>query len=64
MAVSKSEVVSARVEPRIKAALQRVADQEIRSVANMIEVMVLAYCKANGVPVDGIPNETSSPSKR
>lgn len=64
MAVSKSEVVSVRVEPRIKAALQTVAERELRSVANMIEVMVLAYCRANGVPVDGIPNETPSASKR
>lgn len=64
MAVSKSEVVSVRVEPRIKVALQTVAERELRSVANMIEVMVLAYCKANGVPVDGIPNETLSASKR
>jgi len=52
MAVSKSEVVSVRVEPRIKAAIQTMAELELRSVANMIEVMVVAYCKANGVPVD------------
>ena len=33
MAVSKSEIVSVRVEPRIKAALQAVAEGELRSVA-------------------------------
>ena len=54
MAASKSEVVSVRVEPRIKAALQTMAEQELRSVANMIEVMVVTYCKANGVSVGGL----------
>lgn len=64
MAVSKSEVVSVRVEPRIKAALQTVAERELRSVANMIEVMVVAYCKAHGVPVEGISKETPSTGKQ
>ena len=63
MAVSKSEVVSVRVEPRIKAALQTVAEGELRSVANMIEVMVVAYCKAHGVPVEGVSNEDTSTGK-
>ena len=46
---SKTEVVSVRVAPRIKAALQRMADKEMRSQANMIEVMVVAYCNSHGV---------------
>ena len=57
MAVSKSEVISVRVEPRIKAALQKVADNQMRSVANMVEVMVVAYCKANGVSVEEVSKE-------
>lgn len=64
MTVCKTEVVSVRVEPRIKAALQRVADQEIRSLANMVEVMVLSYCKANGVPVESASKAPSSTGKR
>lgn len=58
MATGKSEVVSVRVEPHIKAALQSAAEREMRSLANMIEVMVVAYCRANGVPTDGVPEET------
>lgn len=58
MATSKSEVVSVRVEPHIKAALQSAAEREMRSLANMIEVMVVAYCRANGVPMDGVSEET------
>ena len=58
MAIGKSEAVSVRVEPHIKAALQAAAERELRSLANMIEVMVVTYCRANGVPIDGIPEET------
>lgn len=58
MAVVKSEVVSVRVEPHIKLALQSAADREMRSLANMIEVMVVAYCRSQGYPLDGVPNET------
>jgi hypothetical protein len=54
----KSEVVSVRVEPHIKVALQTAAEREMRSLANMVEVMVIAYCRANGVPLEGVSNET------
>ena len=59
----KSEVVSVRVEPHIKAALQAAAEREMRSVANMIEVMVIAYCRANTYPLDGVPEEVLSTTK-
>lgn len=58
MTVSKSEVISVRVEPRIKAALQTAAEREMRSVANMVEVMVVAYCRSNRYPLLGVPDET------
>jgi hypothetical protein len=57
MAAAKSEVVSVRVEPPIKAALQAAADREMRSLANMVEVMVIAYCRSNGYPLQGVPAE-------
>lgn len=57
MAVMKSQVVSVRVEPRIKDALQTAADREMRSLANMIEVMVVAYCRNQGYPLPGVPDE-------
>jgi len=58
MAVAKSQVVSVRVEPHIKAALQSAAEREMRSLANMVEVMVVAYCRAQGYPLEGVPDET------
>jgi hypothetical protein len=58
MAVIKSQVVSVRVEPHIKAALQSAAEREMRSLANMVEVMVVAYCRMQGYPLDGVPEGT------
>lgn len=57
MSVVKSQVVSVRVEPPIKAALQSAAEREMRSRANMVEVMVVAYCRAHGYPLEGVPSE-------
>lgn len=51
MAKGKTHVVSVRVEPHIKAALQAAADKELRSLANMVEIMVLSYCKLNHINV-------------
>ena len=58
MAVAKTQVVSVRVEPHIKAALQSAAEREMRSLANMVEVMVVAYCRAQGYPLEGVPDDT------
>ena len=58
MAVIKTDVVSVRVEPRIKAALQSAAEREMRSVANMLEVMVVAYCRDRDIPIQGDSPDT------
>lgn len=51
MSAGKTEVVSVRVEPPIKAALQVAAEREMRSLANMLEVMVVAYCRTHDYPL-------------
>ena len=58
MTTLKTQAVSVRVEPRIKTALQIAAEREMRSVANMVEVMVVAYCRSNHYPLVGVPDET------
>jgi len=63
MPVAKSQVVSVRVEPHLKAALQLAADREMRSLANMVEVMVVAYCRAQGYPLEGVSEETLANTK-
>lgn len=49
MAVTKTEVVSIRVPPDVKAALVPAAEQERRSLSTMAVVIVLEYCKAHSV---------------
>lgn len=59
----KTGVVSVRLEPHIKVALQMAAERELRSVANMVEVMVVAYCRANEVPLDGVREDALPAAK-
>lgn len=63
MANAKTQVVSVRVEPHIKLALQTAAERELRSLANMVEVMVVSYCRENGVPLEGVPDEALATAK-
>jgi hypothetical protein len=58
MAVTKTEVVSVRVPPDIKFALAVAAETERRSLASMLEVMVLDYCRSKGI---ALPEKVSSP---
>ena len=51
MANAKTATLSFRIKPELKEALRAAADQEHRSIANMIEVMILQYCGQNGVAI-------------
>ena len=51
MAALKTETITVRIEPAVKAGLKAVAEQERRSLANMIEVMIRRYCDAAGVEI-------------
>jgi hypothetical protein len=64
MGTNKSVVVSVRVEPRIKLALQEVAGLEMRSVANMVEVMVVDYCRTKNVSVESVSEKATSAGKQ
>ena len=52
MTVKKTEVVSVRVPPDVKNALVAAAEQERRSLASMVEFMVLDYCKTHDIVVE------------
>jgi hypothetical protein len=41
----RTETLNLRVSPSLKAALQAAARREHRSMANMVEFLVLAYCE-------------------
>lgn len=65
MAITKTEVISVRVPPDIKSALTAAAEVERRSLASMIEVMVLEYCRSHGIdPAAGVASPAAAPSAR
>lgn len=45
----KTTTLTVRVEPALKTALAAAAAHERRSLANMLEVMVLAWCKDHAI---------------
>ncbi len=51
MANAKTATLSFRIEPGLKNALRTAAEQEHRSVANMVEVMIREYCGRTGVAI-------------
>jgi hypothetical protein len=51
MAETKSTTLTVRIQPVVKEGLRAVAEQERRSLANMIEVMIRDYCERAGITV-------------
>ena len=41
-----------RVSEEVRDLLRLAADKEHRSMANMVEVLILRYCETNGISVD------------
>ena len=51
MASAKTATLTFRIEPGLKEALRTVAEQEHRSIANMVEVMIREHCGRAGVAI-------------
>ena len=51
MANANTATLSFLIEPGLKEPLRTAADQERRSMANMVEVMIREHCGQNGNPV-------------
>lgn len=49
MATGKTATLTFRIEPALKEALRTAAEQEHRSIANMVEVMIRDYCDRNDI---------------
>lgn len=49
----KVETLSLRLSPNIKQLLRQAAEVERRSIASMIEIMVLDYARQHGIEADG-----------
>ena len=59
----KNETLSIRTSVEIKQLLRMAADRERRSVASMIEILVLEYARSHALEVDspsGDPAKTSA----
>jgi len=59
MATAKTTTLTFRIEPGLKEALREAANREHRSIANMVEVLILEYCEQNGIAV---PTRTATRS--
>ncbi|MEJ2404135.1 MAG: ribbon-helix-helix protein, CopG family [Candidatus Thiodiazotropha sp.] len=58
MPESKSATLTFRISPTVKEGLRAMAEQERRSLANMIEVMIHDYCERSGIVIpDSSPTE-------
>lgn len=60
MANAKTATLSFRIEPGLKEAIRTAADQEHRSIANMVEVMIREYCGRVGVVIAEQPSTASA----
>ncbi|WP_372157404.1 hypothetical protein ACCP96_22215 [Xanthomonas campestris pv. fici] len=51
MATIKTATLTFRIDPGLKEALRIAADQEHRSIANMVEVLIREYCEQRGIAI-------------
>lgn len=58
----KDETLSIRTSAEIKQLLRLAADRERRSVASMIEILVLEYARSNELRLDRPNGETAQAS--
>ncbi len=52
MPKTKIATLNLRIDPGLKDAVRAAADQEHRSVANMIEVLIRRYCDEAGISIN------------
>ena len=52
MATAKTTTLTFRIEPELKEALRTAAQNEHRSIANMVAVLIRDYCGRNGIEIE------------
>jgi len=52
MVTTKTATLTCRIDPGVKEALCTAAQQEHRSIAKMVEVLIRDYCGRNGIPIE------------
>lgn len=51
MVTIKTATLTFRIDPGLKEALRLAADQEHRSIANMVEVLIRDHCERRGIAI-------------
>ncbi len=51
MPAKKTTTLNLRIDPGLKEALREASQRDHRSIANMIEVLILRHCKEVGVSI-------------
>lgn len=59
-AKTKTAVMTFRVSPLVKAAAERAAEYERRSVTNLVEVLILDRCKTLNIQLDPLDTKETS----
>jgi len=57
MATTKTATLTFRIDPILKEALRHAAQQEHRSIASMVEVLIRDDCERQGIAIES-PGET------
>jgi len=57
---TKTAVMTMRVAPQIKAAVELAAERDHRSVTNLIEVLILNHCKTMNIDLRRIRTEETA----
>ena len=55
MASSKTATLMLRLDPAVKHGLRALAARERRSLANMVEVMIIEYSRQRGIAIPEAP---------
>lgn len=51
MPANKTATLNLRIDPTLKEVVRIAADQQHRSIANFVEVLIREHCGRNGIPI-------------
>ena len=64
MATTKTATLTFRIDPGLKEALRTAAQQEHRSIADMVEVLIRDCCGRNGIAIHDMDNPPGNDPRR
>jgi hypothetical protein len=64
MPSTKTATLTFRIDPGLKDALRAAAQQEHRSIANMVEVLIRTYCEQHDIDIPSPEDKENNSGKR